>query len=61
MKFENETSRKLWGEKRNEIWNQGGCIPIYKLRSKQNPKRPTKSKMADKIQNGRQQIKMADM
>ena len=39
----------------------GGCIPIYKLRSKHNPKRPTKSKMADKIQNGRQQIKMADM
>ena len=36
-----------------------GYITIHKPLSKHNPKGPTKSKKADKIQNGRQEIKSA--
>ena len=44
-------------QKRSEIWTRRVTFLFNKPLSKQNSKRPTKFKMADKIQNGRQEIK----
>ena len=46
-------------QKKSEIWTQRYKF-IFKF-FKKNPKQPTKSKMADEIYNGRQEVKMADM